>query len=235
MRRSPRRPLRIAASVAVDFGPIVTARLKAADRRVPPESVAKLVTYLDVLALWNRRINLTAFHLDRPSNAAIDRLIVEPLAAAAVIQPGDGVAVDIGSGGGSPALPLKIAMPAWRMVLVESRERKSAFLREAVRQLDLDDVIVKTTRIGADGLSEWNGAVEYVTMRAVRADEHMWRAIARLLRPAGCALWFRDRAEATLSPVPAGWVSEEHPLVGTSVLAIVRRVAPRSIEMERFR
>jgi 16S rRNA (guanine527-N7)-methyltransferase len=208
--------------VTVDFGPIVRSRLQAADLHVPPETLRKLVTYLDVLALWNRRINLTAFHLDRPSAAAIDRLIVEPLAAAAAITTGEALAIDIGSGGGSPALPLKIAMPSWRMVLVESRERKSAFLREAVRQLDLADVAIKTERLGAHGLPQWNGAADYATMRAVRAEEQVWRAIARLLRPTGQVLWFRDRAADTSGLVPEGWVHESRPLVGGSVLAVVR-------------
>ena len=45
--------------------------------------------------------------------------------------------IDIGSGGGSPAIPLKLAAPRIKLWMVESKTRKSAFLREAIRQLDL--------------------------------------------------------------------------------------------------
>src|SRR2546427_4801107 len=50
--------------------------------------------------------------------------------------------VDVGSGGGMPGLPLKIAFPAVRVTLVESVGKKAAFLREVVEQLALTDVEV---------------------------------------------------------------------------------------------
>ena len=46
--------------------------------------------------------------------------------------------MDVGSGGGSPAIPLKLAAPAVALTMVEVKARKSAFLREAIRQLELD-------------------------------------------------------------------------------------------------
>src|SRR3981081_2961007 len=48
--------------------------------------------------------------------------------------------VDVGSGGGMPGLPLKIAFPQLRVTLVESVGKKAAFLRETVEQLGLRDV-----------------------------------------------------------------------------------------------
>ena len=41
--------------------------------------------------------------------------------------------MDVGSGGGSPAIPLKLAVPRLALTMVEVKARKSAFLREAVR------------------------------------------------------------------------------------------------------
>jgi 16S rRNA (guanine527-N7)-methyltransferase len=210
--------------VATDFGRLVAARLEGAGLPLAPDIVAALAGYLSVLALWNRRINLTAFALEPPTDDAIDRLIVEPLAAAHLIPTDAPLVIDIGSGGGSPALPVKIARPSCRMVLVESRERKSAFLREAVRQLHLTDVVVETARLGADGLAAWNGAADVVTMRAVRADEELWRGIARLLRPAGGQLlWLRGIAQVGAERAPSGWVFETRELVGESVVAVGRR------------
>src|SRR6267378_1153605 len=54
--------------------------------------------------------------------------------------------VDVGSGGGMPGLPLKIAFPQLRVTLVESVGKKAAFLRETVDQLGLRDVEVVADR-----------------------------------------------------------------------------------------
>ena len=51
--------------------------------------------------------------------------------------------MDIGSGGGSPAIPLVLALPRMQLVMVESKTRKSVFLREAVRALDLAAEVVR--------------------------------------------------------------------------------------------
>src|ERR1700738_200280 len=48
--------------------------------------------------------------------------------------------VDVGSGGGMPGLPLKIAFPQLQVTLVESIGKKAAFLRETVEELGLRDV-----------------------------------------------------------------------------------------------
>jgi 16S rRNA (guanine527-N7)-methyltransferase len=53
--------------------------------------------------------------------------------------------MDLGSGGGFPAIPLKIVNPGWDMVLVESTGKKAAFLRMAVEKLKLKDVTVVNT------------------------------------------------------------------------------------------
>ena len=76
----------------------------------------------------------------------MDRLVVEPLVAVQWMPRGAKSVVDIGSGGGSPAVPLKLAVPELGLRMVESRTRKAAFLREVVRHLALKDVVVETCR-----------------------------------------------------------------------------------------
>ena len=73
-------------------------------------------------------MNLTALD-DRESG--LDRLIVEPLMAVERLPTNRGRVVDIGSGGGSPAIPMKLAAPGVDLLMVESKVRKAAFLREA--------------------------------------------------------------------------------------------------------
>ena len=111
---------------------------------LPDELASKLVEYTyELLARWNRKINLTS--LEDPDQA-IDRLLLEPVLAARHLPAPNVRIMDVGSGGGSPAIPLKLASPAARLTMVEVKARKSAFLREAIRVLELGDTTVETMR-----------------------------------------------------------------------------------------
>lgn len=156
-----------------------------------PVEIQQLSDYFCLLAKWNNRINLTALPVASAATAAIDRLLVEPIVASRLVLPGDELAVDLGSGGGSPAYPLKIGAPQVRMVLVESRERKCAFLREVARSLGLADVEVASTRFEAlQSRADMDRVASLVSFRAVRADDSLWTTAARLLKPSGRVFWF---------------------------------------------
>jgi len=190
---------------AFDFGQAIDTRLRTAGGRLDASAVSELARYLTLLARWNRRINLTAFDLDHPTDHAIDRLIVEPVLAAADVSERDRLVIDVGSGGGSPALPLKIVRPHVHLTLIEVRVRKSAFLREAVRELALDNVSVETFRLDRNGRADLNGTANAVTMRAVRADAEVLQGVANLLAPGGRLLWFRDGPGAGTTASLPGW------------------------------
>ena len=94
--------------------------------------------------------------------------------------------LDAGSGGGSPAIPLKLAASRIALRMVEAKTRKSAFLREAVRVLDLSDVIVETARV--EQLlprPDLHEAVDVVTLRAVRIEERLLLTLQAFLKPGG--------------------------------------------------
>ena len=107
---------------------------------------ADLERYFDLLRLWNRKISLTSLPVEDAGEEAIDRLLIEPLLAARQLPAGASTVFDVGSGGGSPALPMKLAAPAISLRMIESKTRKAAFLREAIRHLELDRAEVETAR-----------------------------------------------------------------------------------------
>ena len=148
----------------------------------------RLAMYLGVLFRWNRRVNLTSLGED---DRGVDRLIVEPLVAARWMPAGARSVVDIGTGGGSPAVPLKLAVPGLGLRMVESRARKAAFLRDVVRQLALQSVVVEACRyqelVGRPELFE---AADVVTVRAVKVDREALEAFQALLRVGGALLLF---------------------------------------------
>lgn len=188
----------------------------------PPELVDRLDAYLDVLTRWNRRINLTALPLEPLSDEAVDRLIVEPLEAARHVRPTERVAVDIGSGGGSPAIPLKLACPDVHMVLVESKVRKAAFLREAVRVLELRAIEVANCRFETFE----SAPVPLVTLRAVRLDLNLVMGITSLLEPAGRLFWFKANDRKHHQGLPELEFDAEYRFQGGGVLGtFVRRCA----------
>jgi len=177
-----------------DIAREITSRAKASGLSIQGDLAERLDVYLNVLGRWNRTINLTGLEVDPPDAEAIDRLIVEPLAAARFLPPGELFAVDIGSGGGSPALPIKIAAPQLRFALIEATGRKAAFLREAVRILGLPGVAVEASRFEEfSSQDEQEETADLVTVRAVRLDRGLVRGISRVLKPDGTLFRFETR------------------------------------------
>jgi 16S rRNA (guanine527-N7)-methyltransferase len=143
----------------------------------------ELARYLGLLLRWNKRMNLTAL---RDDEFGIDRLVVEPLLAVEHLA-GDAVRLmDIGSGGGSPAVPMRLARPDIRLQMVERKARKAAFLREVVRQLSLSGSSVEVC--GYEELSarlDAGDRADVVTVRAVKLGERGVRAASGLLKEGG--------------------------------------------------
>jgi 16S rRNA (guanine527-N7)-methyltransferase len=156
-----------------------------------PVEVSRLELYFRLLSHWNRRINLTALQLEPVSDEAIQRLLVEPLAAARFVEDSPFDWFDLGSGGGSPAFPLKIVRPRVKLRLVEARSRKAAFLREVARELEFPEVDVINERIEALALRpEFVKAADLITVRGVRMDSATVMAARQLLRDEGQLLLF---------------------------------------------
>ena len=104
---------------------------------VPEELYAQLSRYLDLLVRWNERTNLTAI---REPEEMVTRHFGESLFTALHLRrylAAESTLLDIGSGAGFPGLPIQLAIPALAVTLAESQGKKAAFLREAVRTLDL--------------------------------------------------------------------------------------------------
>src|SRR5688500_2300302 len=125
-----------------EFQDRLARRARRGGVTLPPDLAAALETYYRLLATWNRKINLSGMDLAEPTPEALDRLLIEPVVAARHAPPGAARLIDIGSGGGSPAIPFALAVPGARLLMVESKTRKSVFLREAARALEMASEVV---------------------------------------------------------------------------------------------
>jgi len=177
-----------------EFGERLNKRLRSVD--APPDSLApdlveRLHRYYQLLAKWNETINLTALALDDWHDQTIDRLLVEPILAARYVPDAAIPWFDVGSGGGSPAIPLKILRPGAQLTMVEAKSRKAAFLREAIRELGLTGAVVETGRFeDLAGRPEMKGVAQLITVRAVRIDAGVFGAAAALLAQSGALFLF---------------------------------------------
>lgn len=162
---------------------------------VPPALAERLIAYYSLLSHWNRKINLTS--LSDPKEA-VDRLLLEPVAAAASLPSGLEL-VDLGSGGGSPAVPLALALAVPQLVMVESRGRKAAFLREALRELRIPGTVESSRFEDVCRRPEYAGRFGLLSVRAVRLDAAALQSIADLLRPGAVAALFGSE-ELTAQP-----------------------------------
>ncbi len=186
--------------------------------------------YFRLLELWNDKINLTALPLREAQDQAIDRLLIEPLVAAKFLPGPDCRVLDVGSGGGSPAIPMKLALPRLLMWMVEAKTRKCAFLREAIRQLALYDTVVENARyeelLTRPDLHE---AMDVITVRAVRVEVRVLLILQAFVRPGGQIFLFRGRSgpdvPTALTP-PLAWQAT-HRLFDSfdNRLVIIRKVA----------
>jgi len=214
------------------FQSLLSARAERAGVAATAETRDRLEEYLGLLARWNRRINLTALPLDPPTAATIDRLLIEPLVAATWTRtPQDWY--DVGSGSGSPAIPFKIVHSRAKLTMVESRSRKAAFLREAVRTIGLSDTGVECARIedvAASGLRSRTS--DLITMRGVKPDVTMWSALQSLLSQSGMLFWFHSRG-AVSDPVGFSRIAIRN--LGTSDDAVLTVYKPALFHVEHER
>ena len=200
-----------------EFRDRLKRRAKAAGISLDPALIDGLETYYQLLTKWNAKINLTAFRLTpEGDDQAIDRLLVEPVAAARYIPENARTLLDAGSGGGSPAIPLKLASTNLALRMVEVKTRKAVFLREAVRTLGLRDADVETSRF--EELlprAELHEALDLVSIRAVRIETRTLNTLHAFLRPGGKLLLFRGASKNDLEdapPPPLAWMAT-YPLV----------------------
>lgn len=188
-----------------------------------------LEAYYRLLAKWNAKVNLTAFQLtEEGEDAAIDRLLIEPVAASAYIPATATTLLDVGSGGGSPAIPMLLARPALRLQMVEAKTRKAVFLKEAIRILGLTGSTVEASRF-EELLSNpsFLGAYDVVSLRAVRVDPATLSIVQAFLKQGGQLFLFRTIAGSDLTeaiPPQLHWMAS-HPLLESlgSQLAIFEK------------
>ncbi len=136
------------------------------------EARLRLLDFLALLEKWNRVYNLTGI---REAESMVGAHLLDCLAVAPYI--GDGRVLDVGSGAGLPGIPLAIARPELQVTLLDSNQKKAAFLRQGVAELRLKNASVACERVenwrpterfdciisrALDGLAEFVGLAQHL-------------------------------------------------------------------------
>lgn len=108
--------------------------------QLSPHAVEQLGSLLQLLAKWNRVHNLTSL----AESKWVSHHLLDSLSIVSILP--DGRMIDVGSGGGFPGLPVAIVNPHREIALLDSNQKKTAFLRQAVAELGLANVVVETAR-----------------------------------------------------------------------------------------
>ncbi len=158
--------------------------------------------HYELMARWNARINLTrVVELE----AAVRNHYAESLFVAGQIPAGARTVLDVGSGAGFPGFVVAVARPELRVTLLESDQRKAAFLREASDFAPNVQVLGKRSR-------EVEGQFDVVVSRAVRAEDVLEVAerVGRWAMLVGAALQNAEGWEAVELPGGRGqlWIRE---------------------------
>ncbi len=153
--------------------------------RMTAEARGALAAWLDLLATWNARVDLTAA---RSADELVDLMVADALVLASRIPEGAKV-VDVGTGAGAPGLALAVLRPDLAVTLVEPLAKRAAFLRTVIGTLPgrLAGVTLLAQKGGDAALARpqaWDVALARATLAP-----GPWLALAADLVPAGGDAW----------------------------------------------
>ena len=173
---------------------VLSAGLADLGLNLPESAQQQLLAFRDLLLKWNKTYNLTAL---RDPAQAISHHLLDSLAILPHI--GDGALIDVGSGGGLPGIPLAIARPELQVCMVDTVQKKTTFLQQAVIELGLKNVTVNHARV-----EEKQGQYAQITSRAF-AELGLFVSLTRhLLAPNGRWLAMKGvRPDDELKALPA--------------------------------
>ena len=150
--------------------------------RLDREQISLLARHVDLLLRWNKSINLTS--ITDPAEV-VEKHVIDSLALAPLVPAG--TLLDAGTGAGFPGLPVRVARPDVEVVLVDSVQKKVAFLKSVLAELRLSGARAVGVRLRGDPAGEHLPRVHAAVARAV-AEPAAWLTLAEeYVLPGGVA------------------------------------------------
>ncbi len=121
----------------------IAAAAAAVGAKLEPDQIVLFLSYLDTISIWNEKINLVSM---KSSQDILIKHVIDSLVPLRFLPNPSARLLDIGSGGGFPGIPLKIASPSLQVTLLEASRKRSSFLKHVVRTLHLKNIDVLNRR-----------------------------------------------------------------------------------------
>jgi 16S rRNA (guanine527-N7)-methyltransferase len=151
--------------------------------RLDAEQLKLLGRHVDLMLKWNKSINLTAI---TDPDEVLEKHVLDSLGLVGVLPSGS--LLDAGTGAGFPGIPAAIARPDLEVVLVDSVQKKVAFLKNALAELRLPKVKAFAVRLQGNPALEGLPRVHAAVARAYAAPKE-WLALAeQYVLPGGVAI-----------------------------------------------
>lgn len=147
------------------------------------DQVRQLGRHVDLLLKWNKSINLTSITM---VDEAVEKHVLDSLAIVPLLPSGS--LLDAGSGGGFPGVPAAIARPNLEVWLVDSSQKKVAFLKNIVAELRLAKARAMAARLEGNPSKEGLPRVHAAVSRACAPPEDCLRLVGEYVLPAGVAI-----------------------------------------------
>ncbi len=159
-------------------GPEIQRIVAECGLRCPGELADEIETYLALLAKWNDHLNLTGI---RDPSVQLRTLFCESFLAARLLDPSEGSILDVGSGAGFPGMAMALYCHDLRIILLEPRKKRLAFLNTVLRELGLTNVSVCEGRLENSRQEDFPVPPATVTARGLGDLTGLVRAASRLL------------------------------------------------------
>jgi 16S rRNA (guanine527-N7)-methyltransferase len=166
--------------------------------RLGPEQLKQLGRHVDLMLKWNKSVNLTS--ITNPDEVA-EKHVLDSLAVAPLLPSGS--LLDAGTGAGFPGIPAAIARPELEVVLVDSVQKKVAFLKSALAELRLPKVKAYAIRLEGNPSREELPRVHAAVARAYASPEEWLRLAEHYVLPAGVAICMLGPSDAVPAKVGA--------------------------------
>lgn len=176
----------------------------------------KLIAYIELLARWNRKVNLTAIN---SIDEMVERHLLDSLTVVPYLQ-GQSV-IDVGSGAGLPGIPIAITQPSMSVLMLDSAARKTRFIQQAIAELSLDNAQVLHTRV-QDAASP---PADSVVARAFSTPVDIIESCRHLCSDGGVFVLFMAHVGNKLDVLPDGCTLERVDAVNVPNSDATRHIA----------
>ena len=144
--------------------------------------IQRLALYASEVEHWNRSINLTSLR----GQSLVRRLIVDPVWVGAKLEM-NGCLSDVGSGNGSPGIPLSITRPFTAAHLIEPRTKRAVFLRHVAAKLGLRNVTVNHCRV--ESMPANTVTSDWIALQAIDPSPALLQALTGIANRTTRVVW----------------------------------------------